>query len=74
MACTAEPPAHWYYCLSKSVSNEIIGKGLGWEMEFCRQEKDYARIRQILDLIKIVNADKPIYMEGGWMDGNGMFC
>ena len=55
-----------------SVSNEIIGKGLGWEMEFCRQEKDYARIRQILDLIKIVNADKPIYMEGGWMDGNGV--
>lgn len=55
-----------------SVSNEIIGKGLGWEMEFCRQEKDYARIRQILDLIKIVNADKPIYMEGGWMDGNGI--
>ena len=54
-----------------SVSNEIIGKGMGWEMEFARQEKDPVRIRQILELIKIVNADKSIYMEGGWLAGDG---
>lgn len=55
-----------------SVSNEIIGKGMGWEMEFSRREKDYARVRQILALIKIVQADKTIYMEGGWLEGNGL--
>lgn len=54
-----------------SVSNEIIGKGMGWELDFASAEKDYARIKQILDLIRIVNAPKPIYMEGGWLEGNG---
>jgi hypothetical protein len=54
-----------------SFSNEIIGKGMGWEIEFARTEKDYNRIRQILDLIGVVNADKPVYMEGGWLEGNG---
>jgi hypothetical protein len=53
-----------------TVSNEIIGKGQAWEMEFARTEKDYNRIKAILDLIKIVNAPKPVYMEGGWLDGN----
>ncbi|MCR8558105.1 hypothetical protein KXD93_10645 [Mucilaginibacter sp. BJC16-A38] len=54
-----------------TVSNEIIGKGMAWEMDFARTENDYTRIKQILDLIKIVNAPKPVYMEGGWLDGNG---
>jgi hypothetical protein len=56
-----------------SVSNEIIGKEMGWEMDFSRQEKDYPRVRQILALIRTVNVDKPIYMEGGWLEGNGPF-
>jgi hypothetical protein len=51
-----------------TVSNEIIGKGQAWEMDFARSEKDYNRIKQILDLIKIVNAPKPVYMEGGWLE------
>ncbi|MCD9019933.1 hypothetical protein [Parachryseolinea silvisoli] len=55
-----------------TVSNEIIGKGLGWEMEFCRQEKDYTRVAQILKLIGIVNAGSSIYMEGGWLDAAGI--
>jgi hypothetical protein len=54
-----------------TVSNEIIGKGQAWEMDFARSEKDYNRIKEILDLIKIVNAPKPVYMEGGWLDGGG---
>jgi hypothetical protein len=54
-----------------SVSNEIIGKGMAWEIDFARTEKDDNRIKQILGLIQIVNASKPIYMEGGWLDGNG---
>jgi hypothetical protein len=51
-----------------TISNEIIGKGQGWEMEFARTEKDYNRIKEILDLIRIVNAPKPVYMEGGWLE------
>jgi hypothetical protein len=55
-----------------SISNEIIGKGMGWEMEFARQEQDYARIKEILHLIQTANADKPIYMEGAWLEGTGL--
>jgi hypothetical protein len=54
-----------------SISNEIIGKGMAWEIDFARTEKDDTRIKQILSLIQIVNAPKPVYMEGGWLDGNG---
>jgi hypothetical protein len=52
-------------------SNEIIGKGMAWEIDFARSEHDYARIAQLLSLIKTVNAENPIYMEGGWLEGNG---
>ncbi|MBO3273349.1 hypothetical protein [Hymenobacter defluvii] len=55
-----------------SVSNEIIGKGQAWEMDFARTENDVARIQQILALIKLVNASKPIYMEGAWLDAPGI--
>ncbi|MBE9586050.1 hypothetical protein IM792_16475 [Mucilaginibacter sp. JRF] len=54
-----------------AVSNEIIGKGIGWEIDFSNTENDYARIVQILKLIQVVNASKPIYMEGGWLEGSG---
>lgn len=50
------------------VSNEIIGKGMGWEIDFARKEGDFKRIEEILKLIKIVNQTKPVYMEGGWLD------
>jgi hypothetical protein len=52
-------------------SNEIIGKGMAWEIDFSRSENDYKRICQILDLILTVNADKPLYLEGAWLEGNG---
>ena len=54
-----------------SVSNEIIGKGIAWEIDYARKEKEYSRLGEILQLIKTVNAAKPIYMEGGWLDGGG---
>jgi len=54
-----------------TISNEIIGKGMAWEIDFARTEGHYKRIEQILDLIKVVNAPKPIYMEGGWLEANG---
>jgi hypothetical protein len=53
-----------------SFSNEIIGKGMAWEIDFARSENEYSRIVQILDLIRVVNASKPVYMEGGWLEGN----
>ncbi|MDJ1480628.1 hypothetical protein QNI16_09040 [Cytophagaceae bacterium YF14B1] len=53
------------------VSNEIIGKGIAWEIEFARSEKDFNRIQQLLQLIKEVNASQPIYMEGGWLQATG---
>lgn len=55
-----------------SVSNEIIGKGMAWEIDFARTEHDYERIKQILTLINAANADKPIYMEGAWLEGEGL--
>ena len=54
-----------------TVSNEVIGKGLAWEMEFARQEKDYVRVEQILGLIQTINGQNSIYMEGGWLEANG---
>jgi hypothetical protein len=54
-----------------TVANEIIGKGIAWEMDFARTEKDYNRIRQLFALIKTVNAAQPVYMEGGWLDVGG---
>ncbi|WP_158798995.1 hypothetical protein [Pedobacter sp. L105] len=54
-----------------TFSNEIIGKGMAWEIDFARSESNYSRIEEILQLIKVVNAAKPIYMEGGWLEGDG---
>lgn len=54
-----------------TISNEIIGKGMAWEIDFARSEKGYDRIAEILEVIKLVNASKPVYMEGGWLEGNG---
>ena len=53
-------------------SNEIIGKGIGWELDFARAEGDYTRIEEILHLLETVNAGRPIYMEGAWLEGNGI--
>lgn len=53
------------------LSNEVIGKGIAWEMEFARAEKDFTRLGQLLNLIRAVNASVPVYMEGGWLSGSG---
>jgi hypothetical protein len=56
---------------NSTFSNEIIGKGMGWELEFARTENNYNRMAEILQLISVVNASKPVYMEGGWLEGKG---
>lgn len=52
-----------------TFSNEIIGKGIGWEIVFATKEKDYNRLIQILHMIEVVNDNHPIYMEGAWLQG-----
>lgn len=51
-----------------TFSNEIIGKGIAWEIAFANSENDFNRLDEILHLIEIVNADNPIFMEGAWLD------
>lgn len=52
------------------LSNEVVGKGIAWEMEYASAEKDYSRLSQLFALIKVVNASMPVYMEGGWLSGS----
>lgn len=54
-----------------TVSNQIIGKGQGWEMDFSRIAGDYARIEQILKLIQKVNPPDKLYMEGAYLSAPG---
>lgn len=48
-------------------SNEIIGKGMGWEIDFARTEGDFRRIGQILHLIQTVNGNHKLFLEGAWL-------
>ena len=54
-----------------SFINEVIGKGIGWELDFARTENDFKRVLEILELIKASNAGKDIYMEFAWLEGDG---
>ena len=51
--------------------DEVIGKGIGWELDFARSEENYTRINQILELMKASNVGKSVYMEFAWLEGNG---
>lgn len=51
--------------------NEVIGKGIGWELDYARSEGNYDRVYEILQLIKASSVGKPIYMEFAWLEGNG---
>jgi len=51
-----------------SFSNQIIGKGQAWEMDYSRAHGDYTRIEQILRLIEIANGSSALYMEGAWLE------
>ena len=54
-----------------TFTNEVIGKGIGWELDFARSEGNYGRMLEILELIKASNAGKKIYMEFAWLEGDG---
>lgn len=59
-------PTDWYP--DGHISNQVIGKGIGWEIDYARQEHESGRVMELLDLIEKVNAHDPLYMEGGWLD------
>ena len=43
-------------------SSQVIGKGVGWEIDFCRKEGEYGRILEWLDFVQAVNS-ADIYLE-----------
>jgi hypothetical protein len=45
-----------------TFANQVIGKGVGWEIEYCRQEKEHDRIIEWLDFVESVNSTR-LYME-----------
>ncbi len=58
-------PTDWWP--DGSFSGQMIGKGIGWEIEFSREEKDWERINQILSLLEIIQFNEPIYMENSFL-------
>jgi hypothetical protein len=62
---------------------QIIGKGVGWEIDYCRKEGDWDRIAQWLAFLKSTHTPE-IYMEGAGLNpddhwtfadpGNGEQC
>ncbi|MBN1351864.1 hypothetical protein JXJ21_20830 [candidate division KSB1 bacterium] len=48
--------------------NLIIGKGIGWEIEFARQEKEFKRIFEWLDFLEAFHTGK-FLSEGMFFDG-----
>ena len=58
-------PTEWWS--NGDFSGQIIGKGIGWEIEFSRKEKDWQRINQILSLLEIVQHGTTIYMENSFL-------
>jgi hypothetical protein len=50
-----------------TFSNEIIGKGQAWELEYARTHEEWLRALQILNLIGTVNTPS-LYMEGAWLE------
>jgi hypothetical protein len=43
-------------------SPQVIGKGVGWEIDFCSKEGDYGRIMECLDFVEAINSTD-IYLE-----------
>ncbi len=46
---------------------QMIGKGIAWEIEYARNEKEWQRIQDILAMLKIIQYKHPIYMENSFL-------
>jgi len=55
-----------------TYTKEVIGKRIGWEIEYCRQEKEYSRIIEWLDFLESVNK-QPLYLESAKLGNNGQW-
>ena len=49
------------------ISGQMIGKGIGWEIEYAREEKDWEWIIQILSMLEIIQHNEPVYMENSFL-------
>ncbi len=62
-------PTQWN--LDSTFSGQMIGKGIGWELEFSRKEKDWERVLDILNMLKTIQNDKLLFMENSYLtNGN----
>lgn len=50
-------------------SPQVIGKGIGWDIDYARQRQQWDRIGEWLDFIRAVNSS-PIYMEAANYDAS----
>jgi len=48
-------------------SAQIIGKGVGWELELASREKDWQRALEIVRLVEHLHPHSPIYMENAFL-------
>ncbi len=48
-------------------SGQMIGKGIGWEIEYAGKENDWMWINQILSMLEVIQHDEPIYMENSFL-------
>ncbi len=61
----------------KVNSRWIIGKGIGWEIEYARQEKEYGRIMEWLTFLEAFHTgdlfSESMYLndENRWLTGDG---
>ncbi len=53
-------------------SPQIIGKGLGWELEFASRERRYRKVAEIIDLVEYLHHAAPVYMENASLYNRGM--
>jgi hypothetical protein len=53
-------------------SRWIIGKGIGWEIDYARQEKEYDRIKEWLDFLKSFHSGD-LYSESLFLNDNNVW-
>jgi hypothetical protein len=51
------------YDESGEIFKFVIGKGIGWDIEYCKQEGQYDKILEWFKFLNKYHADKPIYLE-----------
>ncbi|MDX9972956.1 MAG: hypothetical protein RBU21_08205, partial [FCB group bacterium] len=55
-----------------TFTKSVIGKGIGWEIDYSRREGEWDRIGEWLDFLEAMHT-APIYMESATLDANGQW-